>query len=282
MRTRSARHPVRRRSARGGGTRRERRPGVWEIRVSVGSDPATGASMQKSFTHHGDEASARIRQRELVTLYGAQVVPAPPQSARMTVRELLETFLTSPHEWIPTTRRTHTGEGRMICRDRLSRARLDRMTPSTVERAIARWVHAGDTPAVVLARFRVLHSAITWGLRNKLIITDPLDGMHAPAGPHPRQHLQPEQVHQLIATADDAVDKPAPGSPNNQAPGSACSTCSGPSRTPCWPGSPPTLVPAAANSPPSRQLICRAAYSRSAAPPRTASSDRSRTISTAA
>jgi integrase len=132
----------------------------------------------------------------------------PPQSARMTVRELLETFLTSPHEWTPTTRRTHTGEGRMICQDRLGRtARLDRMTPSTVERAIARWVHAGDTPAVVLARFRVLHSAITWARQNKLIIVDPLEGMRAPAGLHPRLHLRPEQVHQLIATADEAVNK---------------------------------------------------------------------------
>jgi integrase len=192
----------------GCGTRwRPRWPGVWEIRITIDPDPATGVSVQRSFTHHGDEVSARTRQRELVKLYGARVVPAPPQSARMTVRELLETFLASPHEWTPTTRRTHTGEGRMICRDRLGRARLDRMTPNTVERAIARWVHAGDTPAVVLARFRVLHSAITWARQNKLITTDPLDGMHAPAGPHPRLHLRPEQVHQLIATADNTVDK---------------------------------------------------------------------------
>lgn len=195
------------RSARGGGTRRQRRPGVWEIRVTVGPDPATGASVQRSFTHHGNDASARTRQRELVTLYGAQVVSAPPQSARMTVRELLETFLSSPHDWTPTTWRTHPGEGRMICRDRLGRARLDRMTHNTVERAIARWVHAGATPAVVLARFRILHSAITWARRNKLIITDPLDGMRAPSGPLPRLHLRPEQVHQLVSTADDAVDK---------------------------------------------------------------------------
>ena len=205
--TRSPQRPARRRSTRGGGTRRERRPGVWEIRVTVGPDPATGASAQSSFTHHGDDASARTRQRELVTLYGAQVVPAPPQSAHMTVRELLETFLDSPHTWSPTTWRTHTGEGRMICRDRLGRARLDRMTHNTVERAITRWIHAGTTPAVVLARFRVLHSAITWARQNKLIITDPLDGMRAPAGPHPRQHLRPGQVHDLITTADDVVDK---------------------------------------------------------------------------
>jgi hypothetical protein len=131
------------RSARGDGSRRERSPGVWEIRVTVGPDPAIGSGVQKSFTHHGNKVSARARQRELVTLYGARMAPGPPESACMTVRELLEAFLSSPHPWTPTTWRTHIGEARMLCRDHLGRARLDRMTHSTVERAIARWVHAG-------------------------------------------------------------------------------------------------------------------------------------------
>lgn len=195
------------RSMRGGGSRRERTPGVWEIRVTAGPDPVSGASVQKSFTHHGDEASARARQRELVTLYGVHVVPAPPQSAHMTVRDLLETFLASPHQWTPTTWRTHTGEARMLCRDHLGRARLDRMTHNTVERAIARWVHAGASTALISARFRVLQSATSWGVRNKLIISDPLDGMRTPSRPHPRLHMRPGQVHQLVVTADDAVDK---------------------------------------------------------------------------
>ena len=53
------------RSKRDGGSRRERRPGVWEIRVTVGIDPTTGRSLLKSFTHHGDAASAERRQAEL-------------------------------------------------------------------------------------------------------------------------------------------------------------------------------------------------------------------------
>jgi integrase len=204
---RSARRLVERRAVRGGGTRRERRPGVWEIRITAGPDPATGVSVQKSFTHQGDEASARARQRELVELYGAHVEPAPPQSAHMSVRELLEAFLDSPHPWSLTTRRSHTGEVRVLCRDRLGRARLDRMTQHTMETAIDRWVHAGASAALILARFRVLHSAITWALRNKLITTDPLAGMRTPTRPHPRLHLRPGEVHHLIATADAAVAK---------------------------------------------------------------------------
>jgi integrase len=180
---------------------------VWEIRVTTGRDPATGRSVQQSFTHHGNEASARARQQELVELYGVLKPSAPPQGAHMTVRELLDTFLDSPHRWSATTWRTHTGEARMLCRDRLGRARLDRMTTDTMERAIARWVHAGASAAVVSARFRILHSAISWAIRTKLITHDPLKDMRSPSRPHPRLHLRPGQVHQLIVTADEAVDK---------------------------------------------------------------------------
>lgn len=198
---------VQRRSPRGGGSKRERRPGAWEIRITTGRDPGTGRSVQQSFTHHGNEASAGARQRELTSLYGVRTQPAPPPTAHMTVRELLETFLDSAHRWSATTWRTHTGEARMLCRDRLGRARLDRMTPATVERAIARWVHAGASVAVVSARFRVLHSAITWAMLNKLIVSDPLEEMRSPSRPHPRLHLRPGQVHELVVTADEAVDK---------------------------------------------------------------------------
>jgi integrase len=181
---------------------------VWEIRVTTGRDPATGRSVQRSFTHHGNEASAQARQREMVELYGVRAQPsAPPAGPHMRVRELLETFLDSAHRWSATTWRTHTGEARMLCRDRLGRARLNRMTTDTMERAIARWVHAGASAAVVSARFRVLHSAISWGIRTKLITDDPLKDMRSPSRPHPRLHLRPGQVHQLVVAADEAVDK---------------------------------------------------------------------------
>lgn len=203
----STEQPGRRRSPRGSGTKRERRPGVWEIRVTTGRDPATSRSVQQSFTHHGNEASAEARRQELVELYGVRAQPAPPAGAHMTVRELLETFLDSSHRWTATTWRTHAGEARMMCRDRLGRARLDRMIPDTMERAIARWVHAGASAAVVSARFRILHSAISWAIHTKLITRDPLKDMQSPSRPYPRLHLRPGQVHQLIVTADEAVDK---------------------------------------------------------------------------
>jgi hypothetical protein len=59
------------RSKRGTGSLRQRSPGVWEVRVVVGSGPARGRSIQRSFTVHGDAALAGRARRELVAEYGS-------------------------------------------------------------------------------------------------------------------------------------------------------------------------------------------------------------------
>ena len=38
---------------------RQRRPGVWEVRVAVGPDPVSGRSRYRSVTVHGDRESAQ-------------------------------------------------------------------------------------------------------------------------------------------------------------------------------------------------------------------------------
>ena len=37
---------------------RERRPGVWEIRVAAGTDPVTGRTLQRSVTFYGSAVDA--------------------------------------------------------------------------------------------------------------------------------------------------------------------------------------------------------------------------------
>lgn len=195
------------RSKRGGGSRRQRRAGVWEIRVATGIDSRTGRSVQKSFTHHGDAESAQCRQAELVALYGARQTPPPPQSASMTVQALLEAYLAAPNRWSATTRRSHRGQAAMLCADRIRRVPLDRMTPDTVERAIERWARDGVTAANLCGRFKTLHAAISWAVENELLLHDPLAGTTCPTRPAPRLHLRPGEVRRLILTADTLVEK---------------------------------------------------------------------------
>ncbi|MCP2182204.1 tyrosine-type recombinase/integrase [Prauserella alba] len=175
--------------------------------MSTGIDPSSGRSVQRSFTHHGDAASAQSRQQELVELHGARVAQAPPESAAMTVQELLDAFLAAPHRWSATTWRSHRGQAALLRADRIRRARLDRMSAMTVERAIERWAREGVTASNLCGRFATLHAAISWAVKNRLLIDDPLAGVRGPRRPLPRLHLRPGEVRRLILTADERVEK---------------------------------------------------------------------------
>ena len=48
------------------GSKRELRPGVWELRVSLGYDPETGKRHQVSKTFHGGARAADAALRDLV------------------------------------------------------------------------------------------------------------------------------------------------------------------------------------------------------------------------
>jgi len=87
---------------------RERRPGVWEVRVVVGNDPATGVTRQRSFTVYGDEDVVADRRRGLVAQFGVDRSALYCRAAGWTVAELLEAFLVAEQAWSPATRSSHT------------------------------------------------------------------------------------------------------------------------------------------------------------------------------
>lgn len=192
---------------RGAGTRRERRPGVWEIRVVVDVDPITKRSMQRSWTVRGEETAAAAMQADLVAEFGLRRVPRPTDGARLTVSELIERFLAAPRVWSPATYRSYGSPARFLVRDPLGEVRLGRLSPARVDAAIARWVRAGAGPAVVLGRYRLLHSSITWGLHEQYLRSDPLAGHRAPKAPLPRKHLPPKLGRRLLDVADALAEK---------------------------------------------------------------------------
>jgi hypothetical protein len=74
---------------------------VFEVRVVVGRDPVTGASVQRSFTVRGDVAHAEARRRVLVADYGLDL--SLVHASAMTVGELLTRWLRAGHAWKPST-----------------------------------------------------------------------------------------------------------------------------------------------------------------------------------
>jgi len=103
---------------RGAGSLRQRRPGVWEVRVCLGPDAVSGRSVVQSVTVHGDlqvaeeargrwaEAAALVRSRRQVW-------------SGITLAELLGVWLADEHDWRPSTLVGYRSTAGFLARDRL-------------------------------------------------------------------------------------------------------------------------------------------------------------------
>jgi hypothetical protein len=95
----------------GEGTLRERRPGVFEIRVAVGVDPVSGRTVQRSFAFHGTTEDAEVRRRELAARF-AEYRSLRRAAPFITVGQLLERWASAHHDWRPATRTSHASVAR--------------------------------------------------------------------------------------------------------------------------------------------------------------------------
>ncbi len=87
------------------GTKRKRKDGVWELRVYIGRDPATGNPRQVSRTFHGGARAGDKALRELVEKHAE----GRPDGWGMTVGQLFDRWLEECErlDLSPTTLRTY-------------------------------------------------------------------------------------------------------------------------------------------------------------------------------
>lgn len=188
-------------AAKGTGTKRERRPGVWEIRVAAGTDPVTGRTLQRSVTFHGPDADAEVYRAELAAEYAARrsVTRSAPM---LTVGGLLERWLLADHPWKPSTRIGYASVARRLRVDSLASVRVVSLTPHQLRGSIARWHAEGASLSVVGGRFRVLRSAVGWAYDERIIDQHPIRAMRGPSRPEPREPLADNEVRALLGTAE--------------------------------------------------------------------------------
>ncbi len=257
---------------------RERRPGVWEIRIAVGTDPVTARTLQRSVTYRGSAAEADLYRSELAAEYRARrsVTRAAPL---LTVAELLERWLIADHPWKPSTAVGHRSNVRHLVADqRLAQLRVVSLTPLEIRRTFARWEATGASASVVGGRFRVLRAAIGWAYDERIIDHHPIRSMRGPGRPEPRRPLEPEELTRLLAVAEhqmvEAVANVRIEADPGTWPNRICSSSA-------WP---PTRVHDAASSQPCSSVIsmagcCTSAVPRqrtSSTPPNPATAERSR------
>ncbi|MHB8681434.1 MAG: tyrosine-type recombinase/integrase [Acidimicrobiales bacterium] len=188
----------------GNGSLRERRTGVWEIRVAVGVDPVSGRTVQRSFAFPGDAAQAELLRQELAGEWAERraIRRAAPF---LTVGELLERWLVAHHDWRPATWISARSNGRALRADPLAQRRVTTLTPEVVRTAMACWTATGASVAVVSGRFRALRSALGWAHVERIIDVNPLSGMRGPTRPGTRLHLTTGEILRLLDTSERLV-----------------------------------------------------------------------------
>lgn len=188
----------RRRRSRGEGTQRERRPGVWEVRLPADVDPVTGRTRHLSVTVHGTEADATATRIRLLAT-GRPIIPPPD---RVTVGFLLQAWLAADHPWKPSTYVGYTSNARALACDPVAERPAAALSPDEIRRRLADWRDAGASDAVVAARFRVLRACLTWAYNERLLDTHPLRLMRGPHRSPPRQALADDEVRALLLAAE--------------------------------------------------------------------------------
>ena len=140
-------------------TIRERRPGVWEVRVFTGSD-SRGRPTQLSRTVHGGKREALRVAAEL------DVGPGRSSPAGRSVSDVLDAWVDQNVDtWAPSSARDQQSRVRSIKKDQIARVPLARLTVGDVERWHKRLRKAGMADAGIKNQHGVLRAALSQAMR---------------------------------------------------------------------------------------------------------------------
>jgi hypothetical protein len=123
---------------------RERRPGVFEIRIAVGVDPVSGRTMQRSFWFHGTAEDAGERRNELAAQF-TECRSVRRAAPFLTVGDLLERWLAAQHDWRLSTWSSARSNAKALAEDPIANRRVSALRPEVVRVAMARWRESGAT-----------------------------------------------------------------------------------------------------------------------------------------
>jgi integrase len=147
------------------GTKRKRREGIWELRVYVGRDPATGHPKQVSKAFHGNVREADEALRDMIE----QLVPGRSDGMGATFGQLLDAWLTECErlELSPTTLRVYRAQIERTIRPTLGPLKVGRIGAKDLDDLYGAMKAAGSSPKTIRNHHAIiaaaLHQAVRWG-----------------------------------------------------------------------------------------------------------------------
>jgi integrase len=176
-------------------TVRERKPGVWEIRVFTGRN-AAGRPTQVSRTVRGTKREA---QRVAASLESKP----PSNAAGRSVTDVLTAWReVNQPVWAESTRRDYESRIALIEADPIAEMAVARLRVGDVERWHARMRKAGVGEAAIRGRHGVLRAALAQALRWEWVGSNPASQavLRQPKRA-PRDAMTPDEVRAAIAAA---------------------------------------------------------------------------------
>lgn len=184
-------------------TIRQRKRGVWEVRVFAGRD-GDGKPVQISRTVRGGKKDAEKVATALARQPGRQ-------GGRQTVADLLgEWRELKAAGWAPYTKRDHEGRARLIVADRIGKVPVARLQVTDVDQWIVRLRKAGVGEASIRNQLQTLRSALAQAVRWGWISQNPAAlASYERAKRTVRDVMTAEEVHGVLAAAE-VVNEMAP------------------------------------------------------------------------
>lgn len=180
------------------GSKRQRQPGVWELRVYLGRDPMTGRPLQRSRTFRG---GSRAANDALVKLLDD--ARREPIASHGTVATLIDRYLAflETRGASPKTLASYRSNASAVV-ERIGNVPLHEVTASTID-GLYDWLLGDRSPGTVRQFHILLSGAFKQALKWGLVAFSPVALATPPAYPR-REPTAPsvEQVRRLLVEAE--------------------------------------------------------------------------------
>lgn len=180
---------------------RERKPGVWELRVYTGRDPVTKRPRQISRVFRGGKRDAGKALAKLTT----EANEGKYGGSNATAETLLDRWLQSAKGRVTeSSYATYADVVKRLKKTDLMLVRLNRVGPEDVDAAYAKLRSDGTTGHVMVQVHRYLTTAFNQGIDWGWLTVNPTKRAKRP----PAIHVKPPktsvaEVHRLIAVAEE-------------------------------------------------------------------------------
>lgn len=202
--------PAKKRAARGSGTKRQLRPGVWKLTVTAGRWVDGTPRRVHRTVRAGTDAEASAALADFAAEVRSAPLPAGKNDRDITVDEAVERFLTEHLVGEKGREESTVGHYRSVhgrwFSPEIGRRRLRDIDEATIDRLFGRMRNAGLSASRMNDARSLYAPLFRWAKRRRIVARSPMAEFELPTSRHiAREHVPPE-VDQLCRYLEAALE----------------------------------------------------------------------------